>query len=782
MGDAQPGMDHLTKALRAAASGTGAFVTVRGPMGAGKTALLRALAGQADSAGAVVLRASGTPAERDWEFGVADQLRPVPVGFAVIVVDDLQWADEPSVRWLVDVAASALVVTAVRDGEPGAEIALPGSVVRVERESAGWSQRRVVDCLRRQPEPVWGVAKAMAVLGDHADPGLITDLAGLDDVTFGTAVRSLRALGFVTSSRDPRFVDPAVRNAVLATMTTSEFDTNHAAAAALLFDRGQPAEDVAEHLVATGAALPEWATDVLRTAALRQGQRPIALDLLRRAVSEPGPDRAALLVDLAVAESATDGLPALQHLCHAIQAYESGRDRVAAVLRMPIAALGAVPPLARDVIGEVEQDVRRLGDRDLSLRIEARLRYAGHTDLGELTDSTTRLGEFGPEPGTAGAAERELLTVLSFSAALVSRTPAEDVAALADRLLDHVPPGAGRVDEMTRLLVKTLCAADSPRNADRALATGPGTADDQASLLASRALVAAHRGEVADAVLLAHNVLERGPGDVGQDVLLTLALVALKVQDERWSERLLARLPARVDNVCTAAVLDVVRGADAAARGDARGGLRRLTDAGRRLDRSGWRNVVLFPWRTTAVRLHQRLGDTGAARSLAEDDHDRAVEWGAPAGVGRTLRVLGGLTGGTEGTDLVRAAVDALSSSADRLELARAHLALGLRLRDQDEQAAAEHLRRCHDIAVERGDRRLARQAGTHLRGEVRRAELTRTERRVVALAVAGRSNQEMANALSVSVRAIEKHLTNSYRKLGVLGRAELAGALNHPF
>ncbi|SFR04024.1 AAA ATPase domain-containing protein [Lentzea waywayandensis] len=786
------GMDHLTKALRTAVSGTGAFVTVRGPMGAGKSALLRALAVQADSDGAVVLRASGAPDERDWDFGVADQLRPVPAGFVVIVVDDLQWADESSVRWLIEVASCALVVTAVRDGEPGAGIALPGRVVRLPPVStAGWSRHRLADCLRRQPEPVRGVARAMAVLGDHAEIGLTTELAGLDDDTGDAAVRRLRSLGLVTSQRNPRFADPAVPDAVLAAMTTSEQDTWHAAAAALLFGRGHPAEDVAEHLVATRSVLPEWAIEVLRAAAdtaLRRGQRPIALSHLRRAVSAQGPGRAALLVELAIAECATDNLLALQHLCHAIQMLGSCRDRAAAVLRMPLAALGVALPLVQDVIGPVERDVRQLGDRDLSLRIEARLQYAGHADLTELTDSTRRLRELGPEPETAGAAERELLTVLSFSATLLSRAPAKEVAALAGRLLGHVPPG--HADEMTQLLVKTLCAADSPLDAaawtDQALAHAveTGTADDQALLRASRALVAVHLGNVGEARLLAKSVLDHVQGEralVGSDAMLALAVVALKVQDEQLSERLLSS-PVEVGDPRTALVLDLVRGTDAVARGDAWGGLRVLTDAGRQLDQLGWRNVVFFPWRTTAVRLHQQFGDVGAARNLAEEDHERAVEWGAPAGVGRTLRVLGSLTEGAEGVDLLHASESALSTSANRLELARTHLALGLRLRDRCEQAATDHLRRCHDLVVECGDERLARQIGTHLRGEVRRAELTRTERRVVALAVAGQSNQEIAHSLSVSVRAVEKHLTNSYRKLGVLRRADLAGALSHPF
>ncbi|GHH34782.1 helix-turn-helix transcriptional regulator [Lentzea cavernae] len=768
-----PGMDHLTQALRSAASGTGTFVTVRGPMGAGKSALLRALAVQADGAGAVVLRASGAYAERDWDLGVADQLRPVPAGFVVIVVDDLQWADDSSVRWLADVAERALVVAAVRDGAPGSGITPPGTVVCLP--SAGWSQRRVVECLRRQPGPVRGVAQAMAVLGDQAEIGLITALTGLDDATAGTAVRTLRALGLVTAQQD--LLDPVVQDAVLATMTALEHDAGHAAAAVLLHDRGCPAGHVAEHLVATRSALPEWAVEVLRTAAdtaLRRGQQPAALTYLRRAVAEPGPRRAAALVELAVAECTTDGSLALHHISYALQLLETPRERAAAVLRLPVTAAGTTLPLVRDVFGDVEQEVRRLGDHDLALRIEARMRYAGHADLSELIDATTRLGEL----ENTGAAQRELLTVLSHSAALVARTSAKDVAALADRLLDHVPPSAGQADEMAQLLVKTLCAADSPLRA----ATWTLAAEDQASLRVSRALVAVHLGEVAEARLLAKTALADERAPVGPDAVLALAVVALKAQDEELSGLLLSSLPAEADDPCTAAVVDVLRGADAVARGDVRDGLRFLTDAGHQLDRLGWRNVVLFPWRTTAAGLHRQLENTCAARILAEEDHERAVEWGAPAGVGRTLRVLGGLTEGVGGVNLLHAAEDVLSASADRLELARTHLALGLRLREQYEQTAARHLRRCHDIAAECGDQRLVRQAGTHLRGEVRRAALTRTERKVVALAVTGRSNQDIAHALSVSIRAVEKHLTNSYRKLGVLRRSELAGALNHPF
>ena len=81
----------------------------------------------------------------------------------------------------------------------------------------------------------------------------------------------------------------------------------------------------------------------------------------------------------------------------------------------------------------------------------------------------------------------------------------------------------------------------------------------------------------------------------------------------------------------------------------------------------------------------------------------------------------------------------------------------------------------------------LAERAGTELRiagARPRRPALsgvdalTTNERRVAALAADGSSNREIAQALYVSPKTVEKHLTAAYRKLGVGGRGELRRAL----
>lgn len=56
-------------------------------------------------------------------------------------------------------------------------------------------------------------------------------------------------------------------------------------------------------------------------------------------------------------------------------------------------------------------------------------------------------------------------------------------------------------------------------------------------------------------------------------------------------------------------------------------------------------------------------------------------------------------------------------------------------------------------------------------------AELSPREREVVALVVTGRSNREIADALSRSPRTIEAQVKSAMRKLGVTSRTALAVA-----
>ena len=60
-------------------------------------------------------------------------------------------------------------------------------------------------------------------------------------------------------------------------------------------------------------------------------------------------------------------------------------------------------------------------------------------------------------------------------------------------------------------------------------------------------------------------------------------------------------------------------------------------------------------------------------------------------------------------------------------------------------------------------------------------ASLTAAERRVAALAAEGLTNRQIAEQLVVSVKAVEWHLSNVYRKLEIRSRKALVPSLGAP-
>ena len=57
-------------------------------------------------------------------------------------------------------------------------------------------------------------------------------------------------------------------------------------------------------------------------------------------------------------------------------------------------------------------------------------------------------------------------------------------------------------------------------------------------------------------------------------------------------------------------------------------------------------------------------------------------------------------------------------------------------------------------------------------------AALTASERRVADMAAGGATNRDIAQALFVTPKTVEVHLSNAYRKLGIRSRRDRAAAL----
>jgi DNA-binding CsgD family transcriptional regulator len=150
--------------------------------------------------------------------------------------------------------------------------------------------------------------------------------------------------------------------------------------------------------------------------------------------------------------------------------------------------------------------------------------------------------------------------------------------------------------------------------------------------------------------------------------------------------------------------------------------------------------------------------------------------------------VLGLSTKGESGIELLRQAVLVLEGCSARLEYARALVDLGAAVRRSGQRAQArEYLSRGLEIATVAGAKVLASTAREELLATGARPRrvrldgveaLTVSERRVARMAANGRSNPEIAQALFVTRKTVEKQLAGVYRKLGIRSRSELAAQL----
>ena len=154
----------------------------------------------------------------------------------------------------------------------------------------------------------------------------------------------------------------------------------------------------------------------------------------------------------------------------------------------------------------------------------------------------------------------------------------------------------------------------------------------------------------------------------------------------------------------------------------------------------------------------------------------------------RALRTLGLAQGRERGTETLGEALAVLDGSPATLERARTLVELGAALRRAlNRMEARERLREGLDIAQRCGAPALVEQAREELvaAGAKPRTTalagldaLTPSERRVAAMAADGMSNREIAQALFVTPRTVEMHLSNAFRKLDIRSRTQLPDAL----
>ncbi|HET6626032.1 MAG TPA: AAA family ATPase [Nocardioidaceae bacterium] len=688
-------------------------------------------------------------------------------------------------------------------------------LLRAGPDGVGQPPRSVVesvkDRLSRLGRPAVEIASTVALLGDEATFDALGALCGLSVAELADPLEVLTDADIVTLGLWRAWPShPLVREAILASMTPSQRSAQHERAAAYLRDLGRPRQVVASHLVHTLPGEDLTVVQLLRAAAeesLESGAPQVAAAQLLRAVGETTPaDTDPQLLRRAAAAHMRAGL--------VDQAFDLWAR---ALERMPTAQERAL------CLGDLAHAQMTVGDRTA-----AAASYATATGLlvAEGHDASSQpMRLLLARTGMARMLHDGSSAVMdgAVTAALAQPT-AQDTH--ADRLLFALH-GAGRavegrdharardlarraVDGETLLAEETsdgngfylavsvLCWADAVPEAlaaiEAALQDSRRRGSPLAFAKASCARGYAHyrlgnlRQAVSD-VEAALGMREHGWHGYSESALATLARAHLGLGQLAAAQAIEPELRAvagRGD--LTSAVALTAAGFVRASSGDHEQALRDYR-AVRRIIEPAVTGSAILEWRELTAWSLLGVGRRREALGCATEAVRLARRWGAPRTLGYALHTLSGLVPAPKAAPLLREAVHLFEGCATADRLARARLDLGALLA-RSAAGRAEGvvlLQQASDYARATEVPDLAEQATRILAGhgiavtvprDSPRHLLTAGERRVVDLAVAGHTNREIAQHLFVTVKAVEWHLSNAYRKLSISSRTQLPAAL----
>jgi DNA-binding CsgD family transcriptional regulator len=788
----------------------------------------------------------------------------------LLAIDDLHWADVPSLRWLAHLqprldGLPLLVVVATRppsaSGDPQLVLSIvgdpAGSLLRpsaLGRESAAVLARTIfrvepgpafvdacqaasggnplflealLETLRAEgvepvdaqagrvaevgPRPVTravmlrlsrvspqaaGLARAVAVLGGHAELRTAAALAGQEPAEATEAAEALVHADLLADRLPLEFTHPVVRAAVYDELPAAERLTWHRRAAGVLAEARVEPEQVAAHLVQAQPSADPFVVETLRHAgerALARGASEVAVGFLRRALDEPPQpgERGEILQALGLAERLVDNDAAIVHLAEALEA-SHGSSRLALelsralqranrnpeaieVLRRGRALVSDDPESERSMTAELigaawwdPEDLdlaeaelaaaRRLelGDDHSAQLLRAILAY-GEARAGDDQDYALRLAEEARDSRQLIASGSRALYSLGYVFTVAGRTD-ETLA-----LFDEASSGALRRGDYVLASTCHLFAALA-RLFDGDLVAAAEDVGRVTELADLQAATPYHAGFAACVAL------ERGDLDAAQSLLDA------------------SGLPEDVPPNGQFMYFHLVRGRLRLEQGRLDAAIRDLQALGEHSRALGHRNPAFMPWQPYAALALHEAGRSAEAGELVEAALGRARIWGAPHMTGTLLRVRGVLAGGAEGVRILEEAVELLASSRAQLELARALVELGSALAGGARRTdARELLRRGLELAHRAGATRLEERARVELvaaggrprRGSLTGVEaLTPSERRVAELAAGAMTNKAIAQELFVTPKTVEVHLSSVYRKLEIASRSELAAVL----
>jgi DNA-binding CsgD family transcriptional regulator len=641
-------------------------------------------------------------------------------------------------------------------------------------------------------EHALAVARGVAALGT-TDAELVATLTSVPVGRVAEIVELLRRGHFLDESgAAARIAAP-----VLDTLPAGERERLRVRAAWLLSIAGRPAGQVAERLLPLPRRTEPWMLDILREAVRRapfEARQRFLLPLYAADREDPR-----VRVELADTVVRDDPNRALELLREAAALTADVRERAeitvkAAVVAMAVNRTADVLELVDTVLEELEavDGPSRAVRQDLVRNLVAIRLISGLSDLR--TFRATLAGAKGlSHPGTGGDTASERLLAAAWALLVTARGDAAHTA------LEHASTAAGLVSSR-RCVVGSFAAALVRHLAgDRAGALAAlgqlveeSVPDEDpcatSAALALRSLIRAESEELSGAHADASQAMALAgrTGAPPSVARVAMASVLLLRNEVDAAASVLGESMTR--NVWQYHEYLMTRARLRWAQGDAQAAIEDLTACGASLREVGIANPVLAPWWLDLARLLAELGREEEARDAVEHGVDLAGRWGTGHALGLARLAQGTIACRRQAPVLLTEAVDLLSAAADRVRQVQAERQLGLALaRGGELRPGRARLRHAVDLAVRWGQRAAAEQARTDLEGlggrmgrreAVWTGSLTPSERRVVAMAASGSNNRHIAEALVVSLRTVEIHLTSAYRKLGVSGRGQLVTAI----
>ncbi|MEV5880754.1 AAA family ATPase [Streptomyces sp. NPDC052101] len=710
-----------------------------------------------------------------------------PAGVNRMVADRLgdEAADRIAAQCHTLSGGNPLLVKALLDDQPADHTDL------IVGETYG---RAVVGSLHRGGPQLLETAQGLAILGSSETVDRLLDR---DSKLVVQTLGELNATGVLDAGR---FRHPMARRSVLVDLPPERRAQLHARAAEAAHADGAPATVVAEHLLAAEHTSPFWAVATLEqaaTTAMVEGSVRSAVAYLKLACRDC-PDSELLTrlrIALIKAEWRINPGACGQHLSALVDSFRNGLMRGSDALVLSRALLW------HGRYKEAEEVLSRIGDMaedpdiDVEMRItQAWMRWSYAPLLGRVQPLRS------PPSGADGASLRagwrlEAVTALE---SVQTRGPSEKAIADAERVLRDT-----RLNEMGMDTAEAALLALT--FAERASLAGPwcdGLIDDavsreesshQARLAGIRAEISVRQGDLPGAERHARQALAILPAaSWGVTIGAVLGSLLLALTG-------MGRYDAAVDELSRPVPEEMLqsryglhylqaRGRFKLATGRLDSAMEDFQTCGSLMRAWGLEAPGLVSWRTDLAETWLGLGDREESRRLVEEQL-ALVGNDYPRARGSALRLLAANLELRHRPGVLREAVEALRTSGDRYELARAltdltetYLALGetRRARLIGREASSLALA-CHanPLGKALGDMRVGTDtaqlepspAGTS-------SELSDAERRVVDLAAMGHSNREIATRLYVTVSTVEQHLTKAYRKLGVRSRAGLLSAL----